>query len=122
MKIFLVVYLFLSSFLISNNVVAQNIAPNKIALVRAVIAGKGIDEADLISRLKKKGVNVETMTEAELLANKAVIEQTVAEIETANKTTATPAAPAIANEFDTLKDPTVVQNIPDSGIEKKQMN
>ena len=119
MKIFLVVYLFLSSFLISNNVVAQNIAPNKIALVRAGIAGKGIDEADLISRLKKKGVNVETMTEAELLANKAIIEQTVAEIETANKTTATPAAPAIANELDTLKDPTVVQNIPDSVIEKK---
>ena len=50
MKFFLVVYLFLSSFLISNNVVAQNIAPNKIALVRAVIAGKGIDEADLITR------------------------------------------------------------------------
>ena len=50
MKFFLVVYLFLSSFLISNNVVAQNIAPNKIALVRAGIAGKGIDEADLITR------------------------------------------------------------------------
>ena len=49
MKNFLVAYLFLSSFLISNNVVAQNIAPNKIALVRAGIAAKGIDEADLIT-------------------------------------------------------------------------
>lgn len=49
--------------------------------VRAVLAAKGLSEQEVKDRLKQKGINVDAMTEQEIIQNRPVIEQTVAELE-----------------------------------------
>jgi len=55
--------------------------PTVMAQVRAVLAAKGLSEDEVKSRLKQKGIDVDAMPEAEIIQNRPVIEQTVAELE-----------------------------------------
>lgn len=55
--------------------------PTVMAQVRAVLAAKGLSEDEVKARLKQKGIDVDGMPESEIIQNRPVIEQTVAELE-----------------------------------------
>jgi len=55
--------------------------PSVMAQIRMVLASKGLSEQEVKDRLKTKGIDVDTMSEAEIIKNRPVIEQTVAELE-----------------------------------------
>ncbi|MFY7792595.1 MAG: SLBB domain-containing protein, partial [Chitinophagaceae bacterium] len=63
--------------------------PGVMAQIRMVLASKGLSEQEVKDRLKTKGIDVDTMSEAEIIRNRPVIEQTVAELE-AEKSAAKP--------------------------------
>ena len=69
-----------------------------MAQVRAILGSKGLNEEEVKSRLKSKGIDVEKMSQDDLIKNKAVIEQTVNEMEAEKKAAApassTPATPS----------------------------
>jgi protein involved in polysaccharide export with SLBB domain len=77
--------LFFSISFYSANSFAQNVNPQAIAQVRSLLASKGLSETEVLARLKSRGLDVENMTEADLLKNKSVIEQVVAEMEAEKK-------------------------------------
>lgn len=74
---------FLLFLLLSSTLAAQTMRdnPTVMAQVRAVLAAKGLSEDEVKARLKQKGIDVDAMPEAEILKNRPVIEQTVAELE-----------------------------------------
>ena len=65
----------------SNSFYAQDVSIDKIELIRTMLEGRGIDEQDLINRLNSKGLDVDNMTESDILANKTVIEETINQIQ-----------------------------------------
>ncbi len=68
-----------------------------MAQVRAILGSKGLNEEEVKTRLKSKGIDVEKMSQDDLIKNKAVIEQTVNEMEAEKKAAvpaSTPASPA----------------------------
>ena len=74
--------LLLSLYFISHaEVKAQAANPTVIAQVRAILSSKGLDENEVKSRLMSKGIDVDKMSQEELIKNKAAIEQTVNEME-----------------------------------------
>ncbi len=74
---FVFVFLTLNSF----ESFAQNVPTTVIAQVQAMLASKGLSEADVKARLKAKGLDVEKMTQEELIKNRAEIEKTISEME-----------------------------------------
>ena len=72
--------LFFSISFLSANSFAQNVNPQAIAQVRSLLASKGLSETEVLVRLKSRGLDVENMTQADLLKNRSVIEQVVAEM------------------------------------------
>jgi len=73
------VFLFLS--LSSIESFAQNVPQTVIAQVQAMLASKGLNETDVKARLKAKGLDVEKMSQEELIKNRAEIEKTISEME-----------------------------------------
>ena len=84
MKKYILLYLLINSFLFNVNIYSQNINEENILMVRSIIADKGIDEVELLSKLKTMGIDIENMTELEIIANKELIEEAIAELEEAN--------------------------------------
>jgi protein involved in polysaccharide export with SLBB domain len=72
-------------FSFSINSYAQNVNPQAMSQVRSLLSSKGLSEAEVIARLKSRGLDVENMTEADLIKNRSIIEQTVAEMEAEKK-------------------------------------
>jgi protein involved in polysaccharide export with SLBB domain len=60
---------------------AQDVPPNVMAQVQAMLKSKGLSEEDVKTRLRSKGLDVDKMSQEELIKNKAAIEQTVNEME-----------------------------------------
>ena len=81
MKNYLLYFFVITSFFITNDLYSQQVSGDKIVLVRSILNGKGIDEVNLLNKLKDKGVDIELLTEKEILDNKSIIEETIAEIE-----------------------------------------
>ena len=81
--------------------IAQAANPAVMAQVRAILGSKGLNEEEVKTRLKSKGIDVEKMSQDDLVKNKAVIEQTVNEMEAEKKAavpaSTTPASPASSN-------------------------
>jgi protein involved in polysaccharide export with SLBB domain len=63
----------------------QNIKPAQLGQFKTVLESKGVSEEELKQSLNQKGLSVETMTEADALNNRPVIEQTIGELEQKNK-------------------------------------
>lgn len=59
----------------------QQVNPKVIEQVRFMLNAKGLNEEEVKSRLKTKGIDVEKMSQEELIKNKSIIEQTVSEME-----------------------------------------
>ena len=83
--------LFLTGFLILNTSItlaqvpeARN-NPGVMAQINNTLAAKGLSQEEVKERLKSKGINVDAMSEAEILQNRSAIEQTVAELEAEKK-------------------------------------
>ncbi len=59
--------------------------PTVMAQINSLLASKGLTQEEVKERLKTKGINVDAMSEAEIMQNRSVIEQTVAELEAEKK-------------------------------------
>lgn len=59
----------------------QNLPSVALLQIRSILQDKQIDEEILKTRLKAKGLDVDKMTQQEILANQKVIQQTVEELE-----------------------------------------
>jgi len=100
--------LFLTGFLILNTSItlaqvpeARN-NPGVMAQINNTLAAKGLSQEEVKERLKSKGINVDAMSEAEILQNRSAIEQTVAELEAEKKNAkagnkAAPGTPVVAD-------------------------
>jgi protein involved in polysaccharide export with SLBB domain len=55
--------------------------PSVMAQIRMVLAAKGLSEQEVKDRLKSKGIDVDALPESEIMRNRTIIEQTVAELE-----------------------------------------
>jgi protein involved in polysaccharide export with SLBB domain len=60
---------------------AQNVPTTVIAQVQAMLKSKGLNEEDVKARLKAKGLDVDKMSQEELIKNRAEIEKTISEME-----------------------------------------
>jgi protein involved in polysaccharide export with SLBB domain len=60
--------------------------PGVMTQVRLMLTAKGIPEAALKDRLRLKGIDVDTLSEAEIIRNRPLIEQALAELEAARAT------------------------------------
>ncbi|MFN5376054.1 MAG: hypothetical protein ACK492_06835, partial [Chitinophagaceae bacterium] len=60
---------------------AQNVPNTVIAQVQAMLRSKGLNEEDVKARLKAKGLDVDKMSQEELIKNRAEIEKTISEME-----------------------------------------
>jgi protein involved in polysaccharide export with SLBB domain len=60
---------------------AQNVPTTVIAQVQAMLRSKGLNEEDVKARLKAKGLDVDKMSQEELIKNRAEIEKTISEME-----------------------------------------
>ena len=73
---------------------AQNVPATVITQVQAMLKSKGLNEDDVKTRLRSKGLDVDKMSQEELIKNKAAIEQTVNEMEAEKNKTQTSQAGA----------------------------
>lgn len=73
--------LFFIVFISNNSFYAQNISSDRLMQVRSFLSGKGIDENKLIEELNKKGVNIENMSESDILLNQEIIKKTIEEMQ-----------------------------------------
>jgi len=55
--------------------------PKVMDQVRLILASKGLTEQEVKDRLKTKGIDVDALPESEIIKNRPIIEQTVAELE-----------------------------------------
>jgi protein involved in polysaccharide export with SLBB domain len=60
---------------------AQNAPQTVLAQVQAMLNSKGLNETDVKARLKSKGLDVEKMSQEDLIKNRAEIEKTISEME-----------------------------------------
>ena len=60
---------------------AQNVPATVITQVQAMLKSKGLNEEDVKARLKAKGLDVDKMSQEELIKNRAEIEKTISEME-----------------------------------------
>ena len=78
---YLALILLVLSISTTSNVFAQNVPSTVIAQVQAMLASKGLSEVDVKARLKAKGLDVDKMSQEELIKNRAEIEKTISEME-----------------------------------------
>ena len=78
---YLALILLVLSISTTSNVFAQNVPSTVIAQVQAMLNSKGLSEVDVKARLKAKGLDVEKMSQEELIKNRAEIEKTISEME-----------------------------------------
>jgi protein involved in polysaccharide export with SLBB domain len=64
---------------------AQNVNPQAISQARMLLSSRGLNEGEVLARLKSKGFDVENMTEADFLKNRDAIQQIVGEMESEMK-------------------------------------
>ena len=60
---------------------AQNVPTTVLAQVQSMLRSKGLSEDEVKARLKAKGLDVEKMSQDELIKNRAEIEKTISEME-----------------------------------------
>ena len=60
---------------------AQQVNPQVITQVRAMLISKGLNENDVRIRLKTKGIDVDKLSVEDLIRNKVIIEQTINDME-----------------------------------------
>jgi protein involved in polysaccharide export with SLBB domain len=73
--------LFFSAIFMGFDSFAQDVPPTVMVQVQAMLKSKGLNEEDVKSRLRSKGLDVDKMSQEELIKNQKAIEQTVAEME-----------------------------------------
>jgi uncharacterized protein YneF (UPF0154 family) len=74
--------LFVAALFLATSVSAQlKDNPSVMAQIRMVLAAKGLSEQEVKDRLKSKGIDVDALPESEIMRNRTIIEQTVAELE-----------------------------------------
>ncbi|MFA6260134.1 MAG: polysaccharide biosynthesis/export family protein [Bacteroidia bacterium] len=66
---------------LSKNLHAQVTDPKVMDQIRSALTAKGLTEEDVKARLKTKGMDIDNMTQEELVLNRGAIEQVVAELE-----------------------------------------
>lgn len=76
-----IAFLLLIIFSASISNAQQQVNPKVIEQVRLILSSKGLNEDEVKARLKTKGLDVEKMSQDDLVKNKSVIEQTIAEME-----------------------------------------
>lgn len=81
----------------------QQINPVLMGQFKSTLEAKGVKEADLRQNLSMKGLQVENMTEADVLKNRPIIEQAINELEQKNKLEEKPLMLKTMEEKDTLK-------------------
>lgn len=59
--------------------------PTVMAQMNSMLSAKGLTQEEVKERLKTKGINIDALSEAEIIAKRPVIEQTVAELEAEKK-------------------------------------
>jgi len=59
--------------------------PSVIAHINSTLAAKGLSQEEVKERLKTKGINIDTMSESEIMQNRSLIEQTILELENEKK-------------------------------------
>jgi protein involved in polysaccharide export with SLBB domain len=59
--------------------------PSVIAQINSTLAAKGLSQEEVKERLKTKGINIDTMSESEIMQNRSLIEQTILELENEKK-------------------------------------
>jgi protein involved in polysaccharide export with SLBB domain len=64
---------------------AQQVNPQVVAQVKALLNARGLNEVEVRQRLKAKGLDIDTFSEADFLKNRNLIEQTIAELENDKK-------------------------------------
>jgi polysaccharide export outer membrane protein len=64
---------------------AQQVNPQVVAQVRALLNASGLNEVDVRQRLKAKGLDIDSFSESDFLKNRNIIEQTIAELENDKK-------------------------------------
>jgi protein involved in polysaccharide export with SLBB domain len=64
---------------------SQNVNPQSISQMRTLLSAKGLNEAEVLDKLKSKGLDVENMTEVDLLKNRVLIEQIIGDMEAEKK-------------------------------------
>lgn len=77
--------LFVNPFTASAQLPDAKNNPTVMAQINSLLASKGLTQEAVKERLKTKGINVDAMSEAEIMQNRSVIEQTVAELEAEKK-------------------------------------
>lgn len=81
MRRFLVLF-----FVISFNIAySQNVNPQAISQARTLLSSRGLNEGEILARLKSRGLDVENMNEGDFLKNRGVIEQIITEMEAEKK-------------------------------------
>lgn len=80
-SIFCLFFVLAVSFFVPISAKAQQVNPKVIEQVRAILSTKGLNEEEVKTRLKTKGIDVDKMSQEELIKNRAVIEQTISEME-----------------------------------------
>ncbi len=78
---YLVLLLLVFTCSTTDSLFAQDVPPTVMAQVQALLKSKGLNEEDVKARLRSKGLDVDKMSQEELIKNQKVIEQTVAEME-----------------------------------------
>lgn len=81
MKNFLLFFIIIVNFLISNKLYSQEINLDSISNLSAILEERGVDQEELISRLNDKGIDIENMSESDILFNRTIIEKTILELE-----------------------------------------
>ena len=79
---------YLIAFLVltlTTDLIAQNVSPQAMNQARTLLSSRGLNEGEVLARLKSRGLDVENMTEADFLKNRGVIEQIIAEMEAEKK-------------------------------------
>ncbi len=78
----------INSFVANAQIPDARNSPGVMAQINNTLAAKGLSQEEVKERLKSKGLNVDTMSEAEIMQNRALIEQTVLELENEKKSKA----------------------------------
>jgi protein involved in polysaccharide export with SLBB domain len=91
---YLVLAFFAFAISLLNPSFAQVVPPTVMAQVQALLKSKGLNEEDVKTRLRSKGLDVDKMSQDELIKNKGAIEQTVNEMEAEKNKTQTSQAGA----------------------------
>ncbi len=77
----IILILFALTWIKPQHTFAQQVNPQVVAQVRAMLASKGLNENEVRTRLKTKGIDVDKLSVDDLIKNKLIIEQTIAEME-----------------------------------------